>query len=83
MWYNTEHHHSSIRYVTPDERHNGEDEAILASRQRLYEKAKQKHPERWSGKTRNWKPIKEVYLNPEDPINLLTNGHSDRLKAAS
>lgn len=82
-WYNTEHRHSGIRYVTPDERHSGEDEEILAYRRRVYEKAKQKHPERWSGKTRNWEPIKEVYLNPEDPINRLTNGRDTLRKAAS
>ena len=28
-WYNTEHRHSAIRFVTPDQRHRGEDIAIL------------------------------------------------------
>jgi len=82
-WYNTEHRHSGIRYVTPHERHKGEDEEILAYRLSVYEEAKQKHPERWSGRTRNWEPIKEVYLNPEDPINRLTNGRDTLQKAAS
>jgi transposase InsO family protein len=71
-WYNTEHRHSGIRFVTPTERHNGEDEKILAYRVKVYEKAQQKHPERWSGKTRNWEPIEKVYLNPEDPCNMVT-----------
>ena len=63
-WYNEEHRHSSIRYVTPGQRHRGEDVAILAARKRLYEAAKQARPERWSGDTRNWTPINEVWLNP-------------------
>lgn len=82
-WYNTEHRHSSIRYVTPEERHNGKDEKILAHRQEIYEAAKKKHPERWSGKTRNWEPIREVYLNPDDPMNMLTKGRDSLRKAAS
>jgi len=35
-WYNTEHKHSKLRFVTPQERHSGEDVAILAQRQRVY-----------------------------------------------
>ena len=64
QWYNEEHRHSAIRYVTPGQRHRGEDAAILADRKRLYEAAKQANPERWSGDTRNWTPINEVWLNP-------------------
>jgi transposase InsO family protein len=32
-WYNREHLHSAIRYVTPDSRHKLQDRAILAARQ--------------------------------------------------
>ncbi|MGB5464988.1 MAG: IS3 family transposase [Sedimenticolaceae bacterium] len=64
QWYNEEHRHSGIRYVTPGQRHRGEDAAILAARKRLYEAAKDTHPERWSGDTRDWTPINEVWLNP-------------------
>ena len=46
-WYNTEHHHSGIRYVTPDERHSGADVNILARRHALYEQARRRRPERW------------------------------------
>jgi transposase InsO family protein len=31
-WYNGEHRHSSIRYVTPEEQHDGHEHAVLASR---------------------------------------------------
>ena len=41
-----------------------EDAANLTARKRLYEAAKQAHPERWSGDTRNWTPVTEVWLNP-------------------
>lgn len=47
-WYNNERLHGEIGYVTPACRHNLEDEAILANRRAVYEKAKKEHPERWS-----------------------------------
>lgn len=63
-WYNHQHQHSAIRFVTPCQRHRGEEHEILAARQRVYEQAKARHPERWSGSTRNWEPIAEAWLNP-------------------
>lgn len=63
-WYNEAHRHSEIQYVTPGQRHRGEDVAILAERKRVYEAAKARHPERWSGETRNWLPVTSVSLNP-------------------
>jgi putative transposase len=62
-WYNQEHRHSAIRYVTPSQRHKGEDLQILAHRHRVYQKAKQRRLDRWSGSTRNWEPIQQVWLN--------------------
>ena len=67
-WYNTEHRHSAIRFVTPHQRHAGEDVEILARRTALYEEAKQKNPARWTGKTRNWSRVEEVALNPAHDI---------------
>ncbi len=64
-WYNLEHLHSAIQFVTPEQRHSGEDIAILKNRSRVYEQAKNNNPERWSGEIRNWKPVASVYLNPE------------------
>jgi len=66
-WYNGTHRHSAIRYVTPNQRHRGEDDAILARRKAIYEDAKARHPERWSGATRNWSKVEVVYLNPDKP----------------
>jgi len=64
-WYNQEHRHSQIKYITPEQRHNGEDADILAQRQEVYERAKAGRPERWSGGVRNWQPVGEVMLNPD------------------
>jgi putative transposase len=64
-WYNHEHRHSAIRFVTPHQRHMGQDIAILQRRKAIYEAAKQQRPERWRGKTRNWEPVHVVYLNPD------------------
>lgn len=63
IWYNTEQLHSGINFVTPESKHRGDDVKILSQRKEVYEKAKTRNPERWSGTTRNWKPIKEVKLN--------------------
>lgn len=63
-WYNHEHRHSAIRYVTPHERHSGAEHAILRRRHTTYIAARKRHPQRWSGQTRNWSPIQSVYLNP-------------------
>uniref|UniRef100_E6QV37 Transposase of ISCARN105, IS3 family IS3 group,ORFB n=1 Tax=mine drainage metagenome TaxID=410659 RepID=E6QV37_9ZZZZ len=64
-WYNHEHRHSRIRFVTPAQRHRGEDHALLAKRHALYEAAKARNPARWSGGTRNWTPVGAVDLNPQ------------------
>lgn len=64
-WYNTEHLHSSIRFVTPEDRHSGRELAILERRQNVYQRARARHPERWTGNTRNWDPIEVVALNPD------------------
>ncbi|EMD3482157.1 transposase [Salmonella enterica] len=44
-WYNVEHKHSGIKYVTPNERHRGLDVKILATRKSVYRLAHQQHPE--------------------------------------
>jgi transposase InsO family protein len=66
-WYNEVHRHSALKFVTPGQRHRGEDRAILEQRHQLYEEAKQQLPERWAGKIRNWEPVSVVYLNPGKP----------------
>ena len=64
-WYNNEHRHSAIRFVTPTQRHEGLDEDLLIKRKAVYETARDRHPRRWSGATRNWERIQAVHLNPD------------------
>ncbi len=62
-WYNN-HQHSGIKFVTPNERHNGTDVELLNNRKEVYLQAKNKNPERWSrGIIRNWNREEKVYLN--------------------
>ena len=65
-WYNEEHLHSAIKFVTPAQRHEGLDKEILSRRACVYEQAREKNPSRWSGKTRDWSEIREVRLNPDN-----------------
>ena len=64
-WYNHEHRHSAISFVTPVQRHEGLDAQLLNNRKVVYEAAYAKNPERWSGSTRNWQRIEKVHLNPD------------------
>lgn len=65
QWYNEEHFHSGIKFITPQQRHEGKDDQILEKRKKVYEKARQKNPQRWTKRIRNWDKIKKVQLNPE------------------
>ena len=64
-WYNHEHRHSGLNFLTPHQRHSGVDQLILEKRRKLYVEAKSAHPERWSGEIRDWTLDGEVWLNPE------------------
>ena len=71
-WYNTEHRHSGIKFVTPHQRHTGEDVAILRSRAAVYAAAQRRRPDRWTGPVRNWTRVTEVRLNPDATPNSAT-----------
>jgi hypothetical protein len=62
-WYNNEHRHSGIKYVTPNQRHYGEADEICRIRQETYEKARQKNPRRWTRATRDWSQPQIVRVN--------------------
>lgn len=62
-WYNEDHLHSAISFVTPAQRHDGRHLRILARRHQVYIEARARHPRRWSGPTRNWKPVGSVSLH--------------------
>ncbi len=63
-WYNTEHLHSEIRFVTPEPRHSGADVAMLEARAMAYRQARERNPSRWPGALRNWPPVGDITLNP-------------------
>ena len=62
-WYNSEHRHSGIQYVTPNQRHYGEADAICTTRQRTYEEARRQNPRRWSREPRSWEQPAVVQIN--------------------
>jgi putative transposase len=64
-WYNDVHRHSGIKYVTPAQRHAGQDRPVLTARHELYQQARQANPRRWTRQTRDWTPVAAVTLNPE------------------
>ena len=64
-WYNLEHRHSGLKYVTPQQRHDGQASALLRKRSVVYERARKRYPLRWSGRPRDWTLEDVVYLNPE------------------
>ncbi|MDZ7871379.1 MAG: IS3 family transposase [Rheinheimera sp.] len=84
QWYNNEHQHSAIGFVTPSQRHAGLDAAILQQRETVYAHAKAANPQRWSGETRNWKPVTIVHLNPDknEEIGHVKVAKEEQLKAA-
>jgi putative transposase len=72
----------SARFVTPHERYAGQDTALLAKRMDVYEAAKAKHPQRWSGPTRNWQPVQVVLLNPDQRVDGKKEEHQQFKEAA-
>ena len=64
QWYNTEHMHAGLGYVTPHQRRSGEADAIYAKRNRTIQEARERNPLRWRrGKTRRYQslPVSFVY----------------------
>lgn len=45
-WYNHEHRHSTISFVTPAQRHAEQDGVLLHQRISVYEATRAEHPER-------------------------------------
>ena len=68
-WYNKQHLHSALKFITPENRHNGKEKIILQKRHQVYQAARQLTPMRWSRETRNWKPDVTVSLNPNRKLN--------------
>jgi len=41
------------------------DDNLLDNRKIVYEAARAKHPQRWTGSSRNWEKIQTAHLNPD------------------
>jgi putative transposase len=67
-WYNKEHYHSGVNYVTPHDRHEGRDKSILDKRNQIIEEAKLNNPERWSRHSKTYQFQESVALNPTKEI---------------
>lgn len=82
-WYNYEHHHSGINFLTPNQMRSEKGVEILENRHQVYESAKAAHPERWNGrKTRDWSIPEKVYLNPEVKVEITNVSKEDEAKAS-
>lgn len=64
-WYNHQHLHSALKFITPQQRHTGLDGLTLEKRKKIYETARKRHPARWARGTRDWSLPKAVILNPD------------------
>jgi transposase InsO family protein len=64
-WYNREHKHSGIKFMTPHQRHSGQTHEVMAKRKAVYTAAREAHPKRWSQEIRDWDVAEAVWLNPE------------------
>jgi len=76
-WYNEVHQHSAIKFVTPGQRHRGDDKEILDKRAVLYAMARAAMPQRWSGGCRNWVRPSVVSLNPGKPVQNCTTTQAE------
>lgn len=81
-WYNREHRHSAIRFITPEQRHRGLDTVLLAQRQAVYEAARARAPHRWSGPLRNWSRIEVAHLNPDKNSAEVSSAENNLRRAA-
>jgi putative transposase len=70
-WYNTEHHHSSLAFLTPAAVHHGRAEEVLEARHHTRLVAYAAHPERFvNGPPRREKLATTVWINPPEKTTL-------------
>ena len=79
FWYNNIHLHSALKFVTPQQRHSGEDLMIRAKRTIVYQQARINNPERWSGQVRDWSLTDVTTLNPNKQMKKITLHDSNKL----
>ena len=66
-WYNAEHHHSGLAFLTPDSVHHGRADQVLDARHRVRLAAHAAHPERFvNGPPRRESLPSAVWINPPE-----------------
>lgn len=69
QYYNCQHGYKGISWVTPAQRHDGQDVGILKKRSKVYAAARQGNPNRWLGEEGKRRYIKSVGLNGQKERN--------------
>jgi len=70
-WYNTEHHHSALAYLTPEAVHYGLAGQVLSTRQLALDAAYAAHPERFvNGQPSHPSPPEAAWINPPSNMTL-------------
>ncbi|ATB30101.1 IS3 family transposase [Melittangium boletus] len=67
-WYNRQHLHGSLCFVSPNDRYFGREGQVLARRRMVYERARQRAPIRWSRGSRRWQPPDPLQLRLRPPV---------------
>lgn len=63
-WYNKEHHHSGIGFLTPEQVHQGMDQQVVKEREAVLKKAYYRHPDRFRRGLPKPMPVPEsVWIN--------------------
>ena len=65
QWYNTEHHHSALGWLRPEDVHYGRGARMVEARQHVLDAAYAQHPERFVRKAPEAPQLPEaVWINP-------------------
>jgi len=68
-WYNTEHHHSALGWLTPEDVHYGRGPRLVQARQQVLDAAYTQHPERFVRRPPEAPQLPEaVWINPPASI---------------
>lgn len=71
-WYNTEHRHSGIAHLTPQDVHFGRSAQACAQRQQVLDAAYARHPERFVVNPPKAAPLPAaVWINPPSPASMM------------
>lgn len=73
-WYNKEHYHSGIAWLTPETAHYQQDKAVLEQRHAVLMQAFFNNPGRFNNKQPQLKTLPQsVYINPPKSVEIISN----------